>query len=77
MAHEERFTWRLHVDDDDEESRTLDLTGDAADLAALRHDLTDAVTRALAHFDPHDEPIGDEEDGWELRAAPLPPPKRP
>jgi hypothetical protein len=80
MAREElsdstqRFTWRVHVEDREEESRTLDLTGDAKDLADLRHDLTRVVTHAITHLDEHADAVADDEDGWELRAAPFPSP---
>jgi hypothetical protein len=71
----QRFTWRVHVDDGDRESRALDLTGDAQDLAGLRHDLTRVVASALEHFGEHSDVIADDEDGWELRPAPFPSPR--
>ena len=69
-----RYTWQLRVAEGDE---PVDLSGDAEDLAHLRHALGQAATDATVRFDPHHvDAVADEEDGWELRAA-APPPAKP
>jgi hypothetical protein len=69
------FTWQLRVEGGDVEP--VELTGDASDLAHLRHELREAASEAAGRFDQHDDAAtADEEDGWELRReAPLPTPK--
>jgi hypothetical protein len=73
-----RFTWQLHVEDGEGEGGGVDLSGEVDDVAHLRLALQHAAAQAAERFDPHDaDVLADEEDGWELRAAPPPTPSKP
>jgi hypothetical protein len=69
----QRFTWRLRIEDAEHPAGTLEVTGEAHDWPELERGLTGAVAEARRRYGE----VGDEEDGWELRAPIAPPRPRP
>jgi hypothetical protein len=63
---EDRYAWHLTIENADGED--ADLSGTAGDTHHLREALVRAIGEAVGTVDPHDTPVADDEDGWELRS---------